>query len=808
VFEAIGTGTVSWRLRAVSESIPDSSAVIETDPVIIQAAPGNIMVQLISSIPTAVIRGQSHVFPLSIKYRHPDTSSTAAPLRLDSLRLKVEDESGLAQAANSVFSGMFLATQYTNLAIVESVTPESNVLLIFDEPAILLPGEEQLLSLRVDIDSLAGAGTFALSLENSSSMIFVDDNNDQPVPIDPTVVFPLKTLSCRIDNQSQNIAVSYLPILNEYANYGQESVDVLKLILRHPGKEDNSQVQLTGLSFEFVNQAGDPVIASELFDEIKLLKEKIIIAELTSFESGASHLTTMLSAPTVISPGQIDTVKFQVSIKHKSAYSSFGVSISDSTCFLFRDLNSGAKLVAKSDTSSLVSGEIFPIFSGITRLKSPASAPEMCVTSKLPVSIIAGSDSIALVEVRLDYPAGYDCSSIRLTSVLISVQDTLGRPLDPYQLFDRVGFRAFDGPVNYQSFVDLQDGFIVFHMDPEGITIDPGDNATVQLVADIEAEAPFDHFVLRIYAENSLRLVDATDTTSDPGFVISTDCSDTLPFASNVVRILLPAGRPIIKADLLPTQIGFPSQTGLNFFSGELRYDSPKPQGDLVMKSWHGRTLRCSPEGLVPIAANQVFKTIHLLSDDQLIASDSALVGDSLLLELDEEYVLSHGESKTIRLTCDVKPYAQLGNYVVRFGDSTFIEFLDHNLMSTIYPGLQSGNYPLMTAEISLVSNSLKNSFTNYPNPFNPAQGEFTTIAFVLTQGAHVDIEVFTITGELVKKMVDNSYRPAGSYQQDTWSGTNASGLMVVPGTYFCRITARYSSGQVESVRRKVAVLR
>ena len=117
-------------------------------------------------------------------------------------------------------------------------------------------------------------------------------------------------------------------------------------------------------------------------------------------------------------------------------------------------------------------------------------------------------------------------------------------------------------------------------------------------------------------------------------------------------------------------------------------------------------------------------------------------------------------------------------------------------------------SYPLHSTEISLVAADLGNSFTNYPNPFNPARNEQTTIGFVLTEAANVNIEIYSITGELIKEVVLNDYRAAGSYQSDIWAGLNDAGLKVIPGTYFCRIYVKYVSGNQEEFRRKIAVVR
>jgi hypothetical protein len=158
-------------------------------------------------------------------------------------------------------------------------------------------------------------------------------------------------------------------------------------------------------------------------------------------------------------------------------------------------------------------------------------------------------------------------------------------------------------------------------------------------------------------------------------------------------------------------------------------------------------------------------------------------------------------------LRASVKTDAPLGNYVIRFTDSTFLDISDKNLGTTLYPLLAGASYPLFTVEVSLGAADLGSSFTNYPNPFNPDHRP-TTIAYTLSSDARVDIEIFSITGRAVKEVIMDASRASGTHQSDQWTGQNGVGLGVIPGTYFCRITARYTNGTVETFRRKVAVVR
>ena len=66
----------------------------------------------------------------------------------------------------------------------------------------------------------------------------------------------------------------------------------------------------------------------------------------------------------------------------------------------------------------------------------------------------------------------------------------------------------------------------------------------------------------------------------------------------------------------------------------------------------------------------------------------------------------------------------------------------------------------------------------NYPNPFNNE----TTIEYQLPSNCHVDIRIFSITGELVKVLIEGK-QPAG-YHEVRWNTKNEKGEFVAGGVY------------------------
>ena len=79
----------------------------------------------------------------------------------------------------------------------------------------------------------------------------------------------------------------------------------------------------------------------------------------------------------------------------------------------------------------------------------------------------------------------------------------------------------------------------------------------------------------------------------------------------------------------------------------------------------------------------------------------------------------------------------------------------------------------------------------NYPNPFNPS----TTIEYFLPERAHVRLNVYNTTGQIITTLVDQD-KPAGNYQIIF----DASSL--VTGVYFVKMEA----GSFNSVRKMMLI--
>jgi hypothetical protein len=94
-----------------------------------------------------------------------------------------------------------------------------------------------------------------------------------------------------------------------------------------------------------------------------------------------------------------------------------------------------------------------------------------------------------------------------------------------------------------------------------------------------------------------------------------------------------------------------------------------------------------------------------------------------------------------------------------------------------------------------------------YPNPFAPAEGQATVIAFDLPEPSDVQIRLYTVNGRLIREEFTGLSSPVGAGpSQIYWDGRDAEGDLVANGVYLCSISARgLASGErAEVVLRSV----
>ena len=145
--------------------------------------------------------------------------------------------------------------------------------------------------------------------------------------------------------------------------------------------------------------------------------------------------------------------------------------------------------------------------------------------------------------------------------------------------------------------------------------------------------------------------------------------------------------------------------------------------------------------------------------------------------------VPGNGNADTVRLSGKVRD-----NWWVPVHDAKVtVVFADREVRTNTD---ESGQYEIILENIITSINSSANNpihFTlaqNFPNPFNPS----TAIHFYLFEKQHVRLTVYSVTGQMVRILVDEE-RGAGNHVVP-WNGMGGSGKRVGTGVYFYRLEA------------------
>ncbi len=165
-----------------------------------------------------------------------------------------------------------------------------------------------------------------------------------------------------------------------------------------------------------------------------------------------------------------------------------------------------------------------------------------------------------------------------------------------------------------------------------------------------------------------------------------------------------------------------------------------------------------------------------------LLGTDAA-VTEHFDVRLPPPVTVEAGAKTIVTLKLRALPTAPLGAVRLRVPEGSAFIALDP-VTGLAWAVRDAGvSDPPVVVEVVAASYALEGAD---PNPFHPGRDGFTLIKFRIPETGKVQLKVYTITGELVRKIIDE-VRPVGYYEQ-AWDGTNDDGQICASGIYLLRI--------------------
>jgi hypothetical protein len=335
------------------------------------------------------------------------------------------------------------------------------------------------------------------------------------------------------------------------------------------------------------------------------------------------------------------------------------------------------------------------------------------------------------------------------------------------------------------------------------VLLEPADSATVTVIVDVSPAAPAGSVELTL-AAGDIRAVDAN---TDRAVRVGAAIGHTLPAASGLTRLQSPARS--LGVGLESRIAATFAADGQSLPAALLTFTNQDAAGAGDIRIDH-LTIRASDRLFSPLAVGAAASRLEAWVDGTRWGETATLTPDSTTVTIVAASPLAIPPQDTARVELRMVTRADAGPAGIRLGlEQAGVGVVQPSsaLLAVNVQPVPGQDFPMWTDAAGLTGSSLRDSWSNFPNPF-AAGRQATTFVYYLPAGARISIRILTSRGETVATLFENTQRAAGLHQTDTWDGRNGRGQPVYNGVYVAELDVRYDDGTSDRVLRKLAVVR
>ena len=196
------------------------------------------------------------------------------------------------------------------------------------------------------------------------------------------------------------------------------------------------------------------------------------------------------------------------------------------------------------------------------------------------------------------------------------------------------------------------------------------------------------------------------------------------------------------------------------------------------------------------INPNLIFKSIRLAATQDtsnVYGSVAPGINNPVSILIDTLQVPS-GDATSVTLLADMTASSAIQSFRIVFENSSHFSALDDDSdepVAVIDSEGRTGADFSLRSDLAVLFAPQLSSFGNYPNPFKPTApgaAEGTRFIYFLAQASNVELQIFTLLGELVWKKnytaADPQGQQGGHSGDIVWNGYNDDGNGVLNGVY------------------------
>jgi hypothetical protein len=785
---AAGTGATSGVVRRAVQTASNRHdvfvSVIDADLVPVQ------------SMPTNVSRGQIGVVPLSLTFTN-NGGTGASDVRLLGLTLRLEDQSGAGVVPADLLARVLVGEGTTVYLTKTSLEISgSDVALTLATPALVTPEQPTTLSLRLDIADSTLVPSFRLVISDSTRIVAEDATSGAPVIVRRTGgSFPLRSGTARLVANATRLDLEARPALERRVPRGALDVSALSLRATSPGIDAiTSDVRVSTLGITICDTTGAPM--PQPSSRIRRLVVHTALQTMAAYSlrpTDGPDFLLALSPPLTVPVNTPLDFTVAADIADSATLGAFSIRLRASSTLEARDANTLDSVQVVYAASPLAGGPVI--------VEAPADRFRVAGIGLFPPSIRVGDTGVPALRIVLRHPGVPGTARLRLDSLGMVCRDELRRVLAPGSYLDRVrvlwngveiadatGFPPAPGPATI----------------PLGSpALAPGDSAVVLLLLDVRGTAPSSYFELTVGGAG-LAVVDVNSGT--PALAEAEPGTD-LPLSSGLTHLDSPPRELLVGlTSRMPAAI---VSDGREVVAGVLRLANTAAPGSGDISLDH-LVLRASDHDLRAEPLGGAVGRVTAYVGGNRWAQSAPLTSDSTTASLAADTILAVPPGVPVDVELRIEPVTVASGSSLRIGidasDIGVVQPASALLAVAVRP--ESGSaFPLWTEVASFSPRSLKDSYSNFPNPF-AAGREPTAFVFYMPKDGYVTLRIWTPSGQRVATVVDRDHRTAGLQQSDAWTGRNGVGDVVRNGVYVAELVARYDDGSGERVLRKVAIVR
>ncbi len=352
-------------------------------------------------------------------------------------------------------------------------------------------------------------------------------------------------------------ATSFLP---STVTRGQTGVLAWSMTFTHPGDPGAADIWLRGFVVRLQTQAGGPIVPADLLSRVVVREAANIYLDRDSLETAGSTVDLTLTTPVRIATGSPVTLSLRLDVSSTTGVPDFRLILDDGASFQADDAVSGAPAVV------FLENQTYPLQTGLARVVESAVELQISPVPGPERRTGLGQDAVPLGRLKLENPGVAGLSSdVRLSSLAITIQDSLGNPsADLRDYLERIRVR---GPGALHADLALSAGGAVLVVPFSPALLIPADVPIhLDLEADLAVDVPPGIFRLAL---GDSSLVDARDASSGTPVPVR---YPTQPVLGDTVRVELTAEQLAVRGTpLLPPSVGV-GQGGLNALRAVLRH--------------------------------------------------------------------------------------------------------------------------------------------------------------------------------------------------------------------------------------------